>query len=107
MKKEAIDWEAAMTETQRNSSLTARLIERVLSSMTEVIQGQRRQTKTLVDLETMLQELLAEQKSLRSSIATATKPRPVPTAKSSMYRRSWLGAAFVVGVVLGGFIVSL
>lgn len=107
MKKEIIDWEAAMTETQKNSSLTAKLTERVLSSMTEVIQGQRRQARTLVDLEATIQEMMAEQERLRSSIATATKQRPVPTDTQSIFPRSWLGAAFVVGAVFGGFIMNL
>ena len=107
MKKETIDWEAAMTETQKNSSLTAKLTERVLYSMTEVIHGQRRQATTLIEVEAAIQEMMAEQKSLRSSIAKATKQRSVPTDTQSIFPRSWLGAAFVVGAVFGGFIVSL
>lgn len=106
-KEEPMDWEAAMTDAQRNTAATAKMTERVASAMGEVIETQRRHSQTLGKLETALREIKAEQASLRSSIVNRPRPKAAPGAKKPSFLRFWLGAAFVVGAVFGGYIVSL
>lgn len=106
-KKEPMDWEAAMTEAQRNTEATAKMTERVASAIVQMIETQRRHSQTLGKLETAMREIKTEQESLRSSIVNRPRPKTAPVAKKPSFPRFWLGAAFVVGVVFGGYIVSL
>jgi hypothetical protein len=106
-KNNPIDWEAAMTDAQKNTAVTAKMTERVASAMGEVIETQRRHSQQLGKLETTLREIKTEQDSLRSSLLDQPRPKAAPAAKKPSFPRFWLGAVFVVGAVCGGFIVSL
>ena len=106
MRTEPIDWEAAMMESQKNTRLTAKLTERVLSSLTEVIEGQRGSTRTLAKLEKALEEIKTEQYNLSSSVTLQQRSNSKTVVKKQTYHRFWLGIAFVVGAVFGGFIMS-
>ena len=106
-KNQPIDWEAAMTESQKNTQLTAKLTERVLTSLTKVNEAQHRHSRTLAKLETVISEIRTEQVNLRSSILNRPKAKVAPVAQKPPFLRFWLGAAFVVGAVFGVFIMSL
>ena len=105
--KEPIDWEAAMTDAQRHTEAIAKMTERVASAMGEVIETQRRHSQTLGKLETALRKIKTDQDSLRSSIVNRPRPKAAQVVKKPSFPRFWLGAAFVVGAVFGGYIVSL
>ena len=100
-----MDWEAVMTETQQKTKQTAKMTERCLGALTEVIETQSKQLRVTQEISASVIALVTEQEALRSSKATPLKVICQRKQRTAV-PRFWIGGALVVGMALGAFIGS-
>lgn len=100
-----MDWEAVMTETQQKTNQTAKMTERCLGALTEVIEIQNKQSRATQEISASIKSLGMQQEALRS-LQTVPHKVTYQQKQGTAVPRFWIGGALVVGMALGAFIGS-
>lgn len=96
-----IDWEELMVASERNSKSAAKLTERIVAGVVEVLEIQRRHSHQLTKMETALEEL-------RARAPVQSKPQ-APSQNALQFKRVRIlpyVSAFAAGAAFVAYFVS-
>ena len=103
MSSSPIDWEQAMTDTEASARAAARLSERTVGGVAQVIETQDRHSRRLDEIAKTLRQMSAQTQEVAPSPLRPPEPVPQP-------HRPWswraLALAFVIGAACGAFFAS-
>ena len=107
-----IDWEQSMLATESSTRKAARLSERTITGLAEVLLNQRRHSQAVSEMKRTIAEMREEVIALRSHRPGPTAiPNQIARLPAKVQGRSrpfwrWLACAFIVGLAFGASIVS-
>lgn len=104
-----IDWEQSMLATEASARKSARLSERLIGGLAEVLASQRRLSQEFSEMTRTIAEVKAQLIALPSLHPGQRPPQQIaslPSAEPTPLRHSWrwLALAFAIGSVFGAFI---
>ncbi len=104
--KETIDWEEMMASAERSAKTAARLTERSIGGVAQVIETQRRHSSELAEIKQSLAEI-ALRPQPRPSPVTTLASLPPPARWPPVWPSLWtMAAVFAAGIASGAYFVS-